>query len=255
MSNSKDSLGNRMKTYYEGIPSIKLYRRMPVIIRLDSVAAHTLLRNFTKPFDNVFSNSMQATMKYLCENIQGCVFGYTQSDEITLILVDYENLDTSAWFDYKLEKITSVSASMATLAFNKSFNSEISEYMKNSEDLKMKEVYLKALEKGAIFDSRAFNIPKEDVCNCVLWRQRDAEKNSVQMLAQTLYTHREIQGINSKQLQDKIFSEKGINWNDVPTRFKRGSACRRNENGKWEIDNEMPILSSDREYIEKLINL
>ena len=119
----------------------------------------------------------------------------------------------------------------------------------------MKEVYLKALEKGAIFDSRAFNIPKEDVCNCVLWRQRDAEKNSVQMLAQTLYPHREIQGINSKQLQDKIFSEKGINWNDVPTRFKRGSACRRNENGKWEIDNEMPILSSDREYIEKLINI
>lgn len=116
-----DNLGIRMKTFYEQTPKTKLMRRCPVVIRIDGKAFHTFTRKFQKPFDEVLINSMQETMKYLCENIQGCVFGYTQSDEITLILVDYKKFTSSAWFDYEVQKICSISASMATMAFNKFF--------------------------------------------------------------------------------------------------------------------------------------
>lgn len=112
----KTSLGDRMKGY-EAIPKNYLMRRQPVIIRLDGKAFHSFTRGFDKPFDNEFMAAMQSTMKFLCENIQGCVLGYTQSDEITLVLCDYQKLDTDAWFGYNVQKMVSVSASMATLAF------------------------------------------------------------------------------------------------------------------------------------------
>ena len=123
-----DNLGNRMKTYYEQIPKTRLMRRTPVAIRLDGKAFHTFTKGFKKPFDEVLIKSMQETMKYLCENIQGCVLGYTQSDEITLILVDYKNLNSCAWFDYEVQKMCSVSASTATMAFNKFFYKNVEEY-------------------------------------------------------------------------------------------------------------------------------
>ena len=117
-----DELGKRMKNFYESVPKTKLIRRMPVAIRIDGKAFHTFTKGFERPFDEVLMRTMQDTMKYLCENIQGCVLGYTQSDEITLILVDYQKLDTSAWFDYEVQKMCSISASMATMAFNNYLN-------------------------------------------------------------------------------------------------------------------------------------
>lgn len=105
---TRDDLGTRMKTFYEEIPKTKLMRRCPVAIRIDGKAFHTFTRGFQKPFDEVLIESMQETMKYLCENIQGCVLGYTQSDEITLILVDYKKLNSSAWFDYEVQKMCRV---------------------------------------------------------------------------------------------------------------------------------------------------
>lgn len=113
-----DNLGDRMKSYYENRSKTFLTRRTPVIIRLDGKAFHTFTKGFNKPFDEVMCSAMQQTMKYLCENIQGCVLGYTQSDEITLVLIDYQKLTTDAWFDYNVQKVCSVAASMATLAFS-----------------------------------------------------------------------------------------------------------------------------------------
>lgn len=126
-----DELGTRMKEFYESVPKTKLMRRTPVAIRIDGKAFHTFTRGFSKPFDDVLISAMQDTMKYLCENIQGCVLGYTQSDEITLILVDYKRLNSSAWFDYEVQKMCSIAASMATMAFNKFFESNV-EKEKNS---------------------------------------------------------------------------------------------------------------------------
>lgn len=232
----KDNLGNRMKTYYEEVSKTKLTRRMPVIIRLDGKAFHTFTRGFKKPFDDIFMKTMQDTMKYLCENIQGCVLGYTQSDEITLVLVDYNKLDTSAWFDYEVQKMTSISASMATLAFNRNFSKNLQEAIYNKAVELGKfgtkalaenyySAYIKALNKGAVFDSRVFNIPKEEVTNCVLWRQKDAERNSILSVAQANYSQKELEGKSCKELVAKLETEKDIIWGNLPTPQKRGTCC------------------------------
>lgn len=248
-----DELGNRMKNNYENIPKTKLMRRTPVAIRIDGKAFHTFTRGFKKPFDDILIKSMQETMKYLCENIQGCVLGYTQSDEITLILQDYKTFETQAWFDYEVQKMCSISASMATMAFNKFFNTEVTN-ASATEDNDTLITYLKALNKGAMFDSRCFNIPKEEVTNLLFWRQLDATRNSIQMLGRAYYSHKELHGKNSSEIQDMLI-EKGINWNDCQTYLKRGSCCIKDKDGHWFIDKNIPIFKNEgREYIEKLIN-
>ena len=273
----RDNLGTRMKEFYETIPKTRLMRRCPVAIRIDGRAFHTFTRGFDKPFDEILVRSMQNTMKYLCENIQGCVFGYTQSDEITLILLDYQTLDTDAWFDYEVQKMCSIAASMATMAFNKYFIKEVNDWyytcpIDTSKDTLWTK-YMQSIEKGAMFDARVFNIPKEEVTNLVYWRQLDAARNSVQMVGQANFPHKELQGKSCNDIQDMLMTQKGINWNDFPTYLKRGSACIKKEkvvnvdyapsNGViatvttrpgWEIDLDMPMFKGDdRKYLDNLI--
>ena len=280
-----DELGKRMKEYYESIPKTKLMRRTPVAIRLDGKAFHTFTRGFQKPFDEILIKSMQETMKYLCENIQGCVLGYTQSDEITLILTDYKNLNTAAWFDYEIQKMTSIAASMATMAFNRAFYSNIVNARYNDEDLNYLDTLTKAMIKGAMFDARVFNIPKEEVTNLIYWRQLDATRNSIQMVGQANFSHKELQNKSCNMIQNMLLTEKDINWNNLPTYLKRGSCCIKEEYAidkrdgraiedlaeedidyvvealdnsitrtRWIIDKDIPIFKDEgREYIEKLI--
>lgn len=294
----RDDLGTRMKTFYENIPKTRLMRRVPVAIRLDGKAFHTFTRGFQKPFDFVLMDAMQQTMKYLCENIQGCVFGYNQSDEITLILVDYQKFTSSAWFDYEVQKICSISASMATMAFNRFFAQEVDKWgvetfgyewyeggtndpeVANSPEWKLSEIYSKAIKKGALFDARCFNIPKEEVTNLIYWRQLDATRNSIQMVGQAHFSHNELQDKTCNMIQDMLMTKYGINWNDFTTPCKRGTACIKvatkvTENIKrepqpfgedrvtttiieerpiWVIDKNMPILKGeDRKYVDDLI--
>lgn len=247
------NLGDRMKMY-ESVSKNSLVRRMPVIIRLDGCHFHTFTRGFDKPFDEVLTKTMKETMLYLCQNIQGCVLGYTQSDEITLVLCDYKTLNTNAWFDNEVQKMCSVSASMASMIFNEKFEQNIFSYMFEGHD-NLCDVYLKAIDKGAYFDARVFNIPKEEVTNCILWRQNDATRNSIQSLGQSKFSHKQLQGKSCNEIQDMLFTEHQINWNDLQTSLKRGCCCVRDDNGKWIIDDEIPIFTGDgRDYIEKLIN-
>ena len=278
-----DNLGMRMKNNYESIPKARLMRRTPVAIRIDGKAFHTFTKGFEKPFDMVLIKSMQQTMKYLCENIQGCVFGYCQSDEITLILVDYQTLTTDAWFDYEVQKICSISASMATMAFNKFFAENVDDYRFSKWEISKyeeeTEEYIKtlstAVEKGAMFDARCFNIPKEEVTNLIYWRQLDATRNSIQMVGQANFSHKELQNKSCNMIQDMLHEQKGINWNDFPTVCKRGTACIKKYeeeghcvvycgkptgfvvdkvNSKWILDTEMPILKGeDRKYVDDLV--
>ena len=268
----KDELGTRMKEFYESVPKTRLVRRMPVAIRLDGKAFHTFTRGFEKPFDEVLGRAMRETMKYLCENIQGCVLGYTQSDEITFILVDYQNLNSCAWFDYEVQKMCSIAASMATMAFNKFFTKNVNYFeMTHEHDDTINEyctTLVNAAEKGAMFDARCFNIPKEEVCNLIYWRQLDATRNSIQMVGQANFSHKELQNKSCNMIQEMLFAEKGINWNDYPTHLKRGSCCIKttiqNPNvdikdgaypkSIWMIDLDIPIFKGDgRQYIDKLI--
>lgn len=260
----KDELGMRMKTFYEEIPKMKLMRRTPVIIRIDGKAFHTFTRGFQKPFDEVLTKTMQETTKYLCENIQGCVFGYTQSDEISLVLVDYKKLNSSAWFDYEIQKMCSIAASMATMKFNKIFEELVNEYDSLPQASGVRcNWYRTALNKGAMFDARCFNIPREEVVNCIYWRQLDATRNSIQMVGQANFSHKELQGKTCNMIQDMLMEQKDINWNDYPAYLKRGTAVIKEvylaEDGEairtcWKIDLDMPQLKGDdRWYLERLI--
>lgn len=287
-----DELGKRMKTFYEQIPKAKLMRRTPVIIRIDGKAFHTFTKGFERPFDEILIKTMQETTKYLCENIQGCVLGYTQSDEISLVLVDYQRLESAAWFDYEIQKMCSVAASMATMAFNKFFKEYVDEAYKEASfnqafgwegNFVCKEDYLKALKEKydvyysrinqAMFDARVFNIPKEEVTNCIYWRQLDAARNSVQMVGQANFSHKELHCKTCSNIQDMLMEQKGINWNDFPTYQKRGACVikeeyvlesgTKEENGegtakeirtRWIIDKEIPLFKGEgRQYIEKLV--
>lgn len=279
----RTTLGDRMKNNYENITRYYLTRRMPVIIRLDGRSFHTFTRGFKKPFDDILVSTMQDTMKYLCENIQGCVLGYTQSDEISLVLTDYAELTTDAWFGNNLQKMCSVSASMATLAFNKFFSGRVQEFMydccddlggqvipeKKNEYHNAAKVYFNKFN-AAMFDSRVFTIPKEEVCNYLIWRQQDATRNSIQSVGQANFSQKELHGKSCNNIQDMLMLQKGINWNDYSTTLKRGSCCIKaddslaeydevgnicgyTERSKWVIDNEIPIFTEDRNYVEKLI--
>ena len=255
----KDELRVRMKEFYESVPKIRLVRRIPVAIRIDGKAFHTFTKGFERPFDEVLINSMQETMKYLCANIQGCVFGYTQSDEITLILIDYQNINTSAWFDYEVQKMCSIAASMATVAFNRFFSENVVFWMGNryvpitNEEAKLFNIYRRKSEQGAMFDARCFNVPKEEVTNLIYWRQLDAIRNSIQMTGQANFSHKELQGKSCNQIQEMLLSQKGINWNDLPTYQKRGSCCVKTSKG-WIVDKDISIFKDEnRKYIDNLI--
>ena len=283
----KSNLAVRMKEFYENVPKTNLMRRTPVVIRIDGKAFHTFTRGFKRPFDEVLIKTMQETTKYLCENIQGCVLGYTQSDEISLVLVDYQRFETSAWFDYEVQKMCSIAASMATMAFNKFFYENVFLYngmasvdMSNKK-YPYKEVYAKAVKKGAMFDARVFNIPKEEVTNYIYWRQLDASRNSIQMVGQANFSHKELHCKTCNNIQDMLMEQKGINWNDYPTVCKRGTAVIKKiiareeksfiddmledsfdnvknniieQTSKWIIDKDIPIFKGEgRDYIEKLV--
>lgn len=236
----KDEFGDRMKGY-EKAYKVSLPKRMPVIVRIDGKAFHTYTRGLQKPFDEALAWAMSSTAKYLCENISGCKMAYYQSDEISLLLTNDDKLTTEAWFDNGLQKIVSVSASMATAYFN-------------SLDWEGKPNNL------AMFDARTFVLPKDEVCNYFLWRQQDATKNSISMLAQANYSQKQLQNLNSSQMQDMLMLEKNINWNTLETWKRRGLCVMRDnvvrEKGTknpWKIDTSIPVFSKDRNYINRYL--
>lgn len=250
MKNEKDSFGDRMKSY-EDVNRFYLTRRTPLIIRVDGKSFHTFTKkaHFQKPFDKTMMTAMIATGKGLIDEIQGAKLVYIQSDEISVLATDYDSLETSAWFDKNLQKMVSVSASVATASFNR--------YM-------LKEV-IKPFDLGdGLFDSRAFTLPKEEVCNYFIWRQKDATRNSIQGLGQSLLPHKSIMGLNNDELQEKMFQEKQINWNDLDVWKKRGICLYKRQVTKnidgqdcvrTEIveDWEIPIFTQNRNYIEKWV--
>ena len=252
--NKKDNLGDRMKGNYENRSKTSLTRRVPIMIRLDGRSFSTFTRGLKKPYDTLLIKTMQDTMEYLCKNIQGCKIGYVQSDEISLLITDYDKITTDAWFDYEVQKMCSISASMATLAFNKCWMDNIAELLtKNLLTTKEEIEYCeKCLEKAqrAMFDSRCFNIPKEEVCNCFIWRQQDATRNAIQLLGQNFFSTKELHKKSCNNIQDMLMLDKGINFNDERTDFKRGACCYK-QDGDWIVDKEIPIFTQDREYIER----
>lgn len=270
----KDAIGDRMKQY-ENCYRIYMPRRSAVVVRLDGRSFHNFTKGFARPYDKLFASCMWETAKKLCENVGGCRFGYTQSDEITLILADWENPKTEPWFGNNLQKIVSISASMATLFFSKNFEEAIrDEYFDwyttgtvNDEKEKLLNQHTQAYSnKLCVFDARAFIIPREEIFNVLYWRQLDCKRNSIQLLGQANFSHNQLQNKNSNEIQEMLFQEKGINWANEPEWFKNGVAIYKkptkveyhnefdNSSGvvyrnKWYIDLETPVFTKRPELI------
>jgi tRNA(His) guanylyltransferase len=222
-----DSLGDRMKRQYEDISRVMLPRRTHTIVRVDGKAFHAYTRKMERPYDKQFMEVMDAVACALCAEMQGSQFAFVQSDEISVLLTDFAKPDTSAWFDGNLQKIVSISASVATAEFNS------------------RQVWGRP---HACFDSRAFTIPDYiEVENYFIWRQKDAERNSIQMLAQHYASHKQLHGKNISEQQD-IIHDHGDNWNDHPAGFKRGRIAQRHT-----IELEPPIFTQDRDYLRRMI--
>lgn len=220
-----DDLGDRMKCY-ENVTRHYLTRRMPVVIRLDGVAFHTFTKGFKEPFDSILWETMRETMKKLCKEVQNCVIGYTQSDEITLVLVDYYKLNTDVWFGNNIQKIVSVIASKCSIYFNEILqNKLINMVLSNKDD---EEYYIKITNKAqAIFDARVFNVPKENIVNCLLWRQKDCIKNSVSSIAQSMFSHKKLHGKNSieriEMINNKAMLSNLKKYDDYDEMYKVGT--------------------------------
>lgn len=225
-----DSLGERMKANYEKRFEYKLIRRMPVVIRLDGKAFHSLTHGCEKPFDKHLSECMEKTTKYLCEEIQGAKCGYTQSDEISILLTDYDLITTQAWFDYDLQKVVSISATMASVYFTALFS------------------------KVALFDSRAFNLPIDEVANYFVWRQKDWVRNSIAMLAQAHFSSKQLLNKGQSDMNEMLHG-KGVNWTELPNRFKNGIFVFKVANPErsfWQSKDDY-IVTQDRALIENLL--
>lgn len=230
----KDSLGDRMKGYYEGRTKQFLQRRTYTIIRIDGKAFHTYTRGLEKPFDSDLMDAMDETMKFLCENIQGAKIGYVQSDEISILLTDFDKLTTDAWFDNNVQKVVSVSSSMATAIFNRIRDDQ-------------------GFDKMALFDSRVFQVPTNiEVMNYFLWRQQDCVRNSISSVAQANFSHKELNRLSTNQMQDKLMTELGINWNNFLIREKRGAMCFKYEDKGWIIAPAFDLYSEEdkKRFIE-----
>jgi len=273
----KDQLGDRMKDFYEDRTRYKLGRRTNTIIRIDGKAFHTYTKGLNRPFDSGLMEDMNKTAEFLCQNIQGAKFAYVQSDEISILVTDYDDISTHAWFDGNIQKMSSIAASLATAEFNRL---RLARKLYNDPTSVFPEII--SSYKLAMFDARVFQIPyQEEVINYFIWRQQDATRNSISSVAQAHFSTKELHGKKTNQMQDMLMLEKGINWNDFMPREKRGSIiCKvektymKLESGqtvqvdptqvnirlndtftrsKWEADIETPIFTQHKGYLRWLM--
>jgi tRNA(His) guanylyltransferase len=275
----KDALGDRMKKNYEDRTRISLPRRGYTIIRIDGKAFHTYTKGLRRPFDLDLIDDMDETAAYLCKNIMGAKFAYVQSDEISVLITDFEDEGTQAWFDNNLQKMVSIAASLATAKFNQLRMARACvnpNLVDNVDSLDYEDI---KRFKLAMFDARVFQIPqKVEVENYFIWRQQDATRNSISSVAQSLYSPKQLHGVKTDGMQELIF-QAGTNWNDFSPREKRGGIIkkverefiRKNTNvgvsdstvvidskdvytrSAWELDVETPIFTQNREYLNNLI--
>jgi len=227
------ALGDRMKEY-EKIANYKVIKRLPVIIRLDGKAFHTFTRHMKKPFDEKLMSEMIQSAYHTINQIQGFKLAYIQSDEVNILMTDYDKLETCAWFDNKIQKITSISASYMSVAMSRFYP-----------------------DNDVIFDSRCFNIPKEEIINYFLWRAKDWQRNSLQMFARSYFSHKQLHKKKHDDIHEMLH-DKGVNWaTDLTPIEKNGTFIKLNINdGKYiQSSDVLPIYDSINEFIDDLKEL
>jgi tRNA(His) guanylyltransferase len=257
----KDDLGNRMKEDYEKRSRCYLTRRTPVIVRVDGKAFHTFCKRFEKPYDAFLNDSLNQVMKNLCSNIQGAKFGERHSDEISILITDFDTIDTDCYFDYAIQKMCSVISSMATAEFCKCLvlgeanrKATFSRPVNSPEELEERTAFQKRFSKVILsdeeswptFDARCFNLPEHEISNYFWWRMLDAKRNSISMLAQSKFSHKELQGKNSNEMQEMLWQNHDINWNNIYQGQKIGFTCE-----KKMIDKPIPAGPNAGETVKR----
>ena len=242
MSSDQQQIGERMKEY-ENVTRYHLSRRTPTIIRVDGRAFHTFTKTIAdpslerSPFSEKFNAAMVSTAECLFHSVQNAVFVYTQSDEISILLRDWDNRGTQQWFNGTIQKICSLSASIATAEFNDSAR-----------------VFLNQTRSLAHFDARVFQLPKEEVTNYFIWRQQDAIRNSVQMYARFFYSHKQVTGLSNQQLIDLIDNtQESTPWSHLPVWMRHGVAISKGADQSMITDRNLPRFVEDRKYVEQYI--
>jgi tRNA(His) guanylyltransferase len=240
MSRTYSGLDVRQKAYEQPFNQV-LPCRIPLIVRIDGCHFHSYTKTLPRPFDDVFMTAMDNVAAALCQEISGAQLAYVQSDEISLLIHTYKKLDSQAWAGNRVNKITSLTAGIA------------------SATMTLESVNVFGEHRSGYFDSRAFVIPESDINNYFLWRQRDATRNSIMVVAQSMYSPKQLHKKNTDELQEMIF-QKDVNWNDLPVPYKRGRCIIKETfdlNGairtRWIPDNNIPVFSQDTEYIEKYL--
>ena len=251
-----DTLGNRIKIKYENVFRATLPQRSYVIVRIDGKAFHTFTKKLPKPVSQPLVAALDAAAQVLCKEMMGCRLAYGQSDEYSFLLTDFDTDDTEMWFNGNIQKITSVSSSIFTATFNQ-------EWARQGAEVKL-----------GHFDSRTFIIPdRRDVLRYFQWRQADASRNSLNMLASCHFTHKELMGAGA-DVKHEMLHSKGVNWSKQPTSFKRGRVVRKVSQDRtvsfthkktqklqtvqiqesvWAVDNEIPVFGRQAAYLDDIV--
>lgn len=220
------SLGDRIKRY-EAVSHYNLTPRTPVMIRVDGRAFHTLTKNMQQPFDHDFMDSMVSAARDVAADMQGFKVAYIQSDEATFCITDYDNIDTQGWFDYDLSKIVSISAALMSIRFAK---------------------YMNFNTHSPVFDSRAFNVPTNDIINALLWRAKDWARNSLQMYSRAHYSHKELDGKKREDMHEMLYKA-GKNWaTDLTMQEKNGTFLVKTDSGiikMYDIEPRHEVLNDE----------
>ncbi len=223
---TKDSFGDRMKMY-EGIEAgRKFMPLLPIVARIDGRAFSKFTRGFAKPFDQRMSDAMIATTKYLVKHTNA-LMGYTQSDEINLVWLS-DDIKELVWFNGRISKMVSQLSAQATLVFYREVLKTMSEYA----------------DRMPTFDARCWQVPNQaEAANALLWREQDATRNSIQMAGHTYFSAKQMHKKNTSEIQEMLFKEHGINWNNYPAFFKRGTFIQRRISEAPFSKNELSELS------------
>ena len=228
-------LGDRMKLYEKSY-KIRFTDRLPVILRLDGKAFHSLTRKCEKPFDEKVIKVMDLITVYLVSNIQGAVFSYTQSDEISILLYPWKNNESQAWFDNEMTKINTISAAMASAVGTQFWATAF------------------GINTPVLFDARSFVLPEDEVTNYFIWRQKDWIRNSVQMLGRANFSQKQLHGKSNDQIK-LLLEQIGTPWEHLDLYLQRGRCVYRDDEGNEVLDKKIPLFTDDREYIEKTFRM
>ena len=260
---NKKSFSERMKDY-EKCYDFRIPARTYTIIRLDGKGFSRYTEMFDKPFDDTLSNVMDAATVELCKFLNPKL-AYTQSDEISLMFTDIENIDSELIFDGKVQKLCSISASKITAAFNKKMLQMLANFKYTPEEIMQKVMTGEFAEIDAVFDSRVYVIPDyREVSNYFIYRQQDCTRNSISMAADVVVGKSATKGKNGNGKQEMMF-QNGVNWNDYKAKYKRGSVIKKHlyqieglngelvTRSKWIVDSNTPIFTEEKEYLYDLI--